>query len=84
MYDERGKKMFEIFDNNQNKLTCKVLFTFNKNNKNFIVYSDQEDEILASYFKIDGEKTIIYPITDDNDFDIIDEELEKRMKYDDK
>ena len=74
--------MFEIYDNNENKLNCEVLFTFNKNNKNFIVYNDQDGDILASYFETTGDKTTISPIKDENDFDLVDKELERRMNYD--
>ena len=72
--------MFEIYDKNNKKLNCEVLFTFSKDNKNFIVYNDQDDDVLASYFEINNDKTIIYPITNDADFDIVNEEIEKRLK----
>ena len=71
--------MFEIFDTDNKKINCKVLFTFSENYKNFLVYNDQNDDILASYFETNGELTRIFPITDDNDYDIVDRELEKRL-----
>ena len=71
--------MFEIFDIDNKKINCEVLFTFSENNKNFIVYNDQDNDILASYFETNGELTRIFPITDDNDYDIVDRELKKRM-----
>ena len=54
-----------------------MLFTFEKNNKQFIVYKDKDDDILSSYYKKDGDKLIIMPITDKTDYDIVDIELEK-------
>lgn len=71
--------MFNIYDINNKKIECEILFTFTKNNKNFIVYYDDEQEILASYYIINEDKTIISPITDDIDFDLVDEEINKRM-----
>ena len=33
---------------------------------------------MASFYKIENEKMIITPITDDKDFDIVDDEILKR------
>ena len=69
--------MIEIYNNNNQKIECEILFTFTKNNKSFIVYKDKEEDILASYYKIDEKNIIIEPILDDEDYSIVDEELEK-------
>lgn len=69
--------MIEVYDINNQKIKCELLFTFEKNNKNFIVYKDSEDEILASYYKKEEDKLIIMPITDEQDYDLVDIELEK-------
>ena len=69
--------MIEIYDNNNNKIECEILFTFNNSNKSFIVYRDKEDDILASYYKKEGENILIEPILDDTDYSLVDEELEK-------
>lgn len=69
--------MIEIYNNNNEKVKCELLFTFEKNNKRFVIYQDEEDEILASYYIIKNDKMIIMPITDDKDYDIVDIELEK-------
>ena len=69
--------MIEIYDNNKNKFNCEILFTFDDNNKSFIVYEDEEDNILASYYKIEDDKMIITPITDDKDYDIVDKKLQE-------
>lgn len=74
--------MFQIYDKSGKKIDCEIIFTFTQNNKNFIVYYDEDDDILASYYKQENDKTIIFPITDDNDFDLVDKEIEKRMKDD--
>lgn len=69
--------MIEIYDINNQKINCELLFTFEKNNKNFIVYKDNEDDILSSYYKNEEDKLIIMPITDEADYDLVDIELEK-------
>lgn len=69
--------MVEVYDINCQQIKCELLFTFEKNNKNFIVYKDKEDDILASYYKKDGDKFIIMPITEEEDYDLVDIELEK-------
>ena len=69
--------MIEINNNNNQKISCEILFTFNKNNKSFIVYKNNEHDILASYYKTEGDKTIISPIINDEDYDLVDKELEK-------
>ena len=69
--------MIEIYDDNKNKFNCEILFTFDDYNKSFIVYEDEEDNILASYYKIEDDKMIITPITDDKDYDIVDKKLQE-------
>lgn len=69
--------MIEVYDINNKVIKCELLFTFEKNNKNFIVYMDSDDNILSSYYKkLDG-KFIIMPIDDEEDYDLVDAELEK-------
>ena len=69
--------MIEVYDINNQKIKCELLFTFEKDNKKFLVYKDKQDDILASYYKKEDDKLIITPITDDADYDIVDIELEK-------
>ena len=69
--------MIEVYDINNQKIKCEFLFTFEKDNKKFLVYKDKQDDILASYYKKEDDKLIIMPITDDADYDIVDIELEK-------
>ena len=75
--------MIEIFDKNNRKLECEVLFAFEDNNKQFIVYMDNEDDILASYYQIEDDKLIITPIINDLDYDIVDKYLEEWWKQND-
>ena len=74
--------MIEVFDINNKLIKCELLFTFEKNHKHFIVYKDNEDDILASYYKKLGDKLIIMPITDDEDYNLVDIELEKWWSQD--
>lgn len=69
--------MIEVYDINNQKIKCELLFTFEKDNKKFLVYKDKQDDILASYYKKEDDKLIIMPITNDADYDIVDIELEK-------
>lgn len=75
--------MIEIYDKNNKKLECEILFTFKDNNKQFIVYMDNEEDILSSYYDINDDKLIITPITSDEDFDIVDKYLEEWWKQND-
>lgn len=69
--------MIEIYDMDHGRIMCEVLFTFEKNNKKFVVYKDKDEEILASYYKEEDGKLIVEPILLDDDYDIVDLELEK-------
>ena len=69
--------MIEIYDTNNKQIKCEFLFTFTKDNKNFVVYKDQEDDILSSYYKEEDNKLIIMPITDEEDYDLVDIEIAK-------
>lgn len=75
--------MIEVYNENNEKIKCEVLFTFKKDNKQFIVYMDNEDDILTSYYKIDDNKLIITPITKEEDYDIVDKHLEEWWKQND-
>ena len=70
--------MFKVYDIDNKEIECELLFRFEKNNKNFIVYLDSDENILASYYEIRDDKLIISPINDEKDFDIVDEEITKR------
>lgn len=57
--------MFNLYDEDGNTVECECLFTFDDAGKKFIVYHDNDDNILASFYKVEGDKMIISPIIDD-------------------
>lgn len=69
--------MFNLYDKDGNRFECECLFTFDRDGKNFIVYNDRDNNILASFYEMDGDKMVISPISDDRDFDIVDKALEE-------
>lgn len=73
--------MFEVYDINGNAIECELLFTFTENGKNFIVYLDNSENILASFYEVRDDKLVLSPITDEEDFDIVDKEIMKRRNY---
>lgn len=75
--------MIEIYDKNNKKLECEILFTFKDNSKQFIVYIDKEEDILSSYYEREDDKLIIRPIISDEDYDIVDKYLEEWWKQND-
>lgn len=74
--------MIELHTKDNEIFKCDILFTFYENEKNFIVFLDDEEEILASYYDIDGDKLLISPIMNDDDFDIVDREIQRRIGND--
>lgn len=74
---------FEILDKLGKKIECNVIGTFESNNKNFILYTDgtevkEEKEVYASLYKLnDDNSMILLPITDENDWDLVDKYLEE-------
>lgn len=54
-----------------------IMDKFTKNNKNFIIYVEEDKEdIYASLYELVNNKINIIPIVDDTDYDIVDEYLE--------
>lgn len=68
--------MFKIFNENNEIVECEVLHMFSKDGKDYIVYVDNEGDVLASFCEIKDNRLIISKISDDLDFDIVDKELE--------
>ena len=53
-----------------------IIDKFNKENKDFIILKeDGSDEIYASFYEINDDKLKIIPITNDKDYDLVDEYL---------
>ena len=75
--------MIEVYYKDNIKLECEVLFTFDSNNKQFIVYMDEEENILSSFYEIKDNKIILTPITNELDYDIVDKYLEEWWKQND-
>ena len=71
--------MIELHTVDNEVFKCNILFTFYENNKNFIVFMDQEEDILATYYDVDDDKLIISPILSDEDFNIVDREINRRV-----
>lgn len=71
--------MIELHTVDNEVFKCNILFTFYENDKNFIVFMDQEEEILATYYDVDDDKLLISPILSDEDFNIVDREIERRI-----
>lgn len=70
--------MFKVYDSYSNIIECEILFTFEENNKKYIVYLDEFENILASFYEVKENKLILIPIRDDEDFDRVDREILKR------
>ena len=71
--------MIELHTRDNEVFKCDILFTFYENEKNFIVFMDEDDEVLASYYDIEDDKLMISPILSDEDFDIVDREIDRRV-----
>lgn len=68
---------FNIIDNNGVIKKYVILEKFNKNNKNYIIYKEEnKDDLYAALYEIINETIKIIPITNDQDYDIVDEYLE--------
>lgn len=70
--------MFQIQDQSGNIIHCELLFMFQKENKNYIVYIDEDENILSSFYKQENNTITIFPITLEEDFRIVEEELKRR------
>lgn len=67
-----------FIETNGQKVKCKIHFAFNKNNINYIVYTDYVDEFLASRYKIENNNIVIKPIETEEEWNIIDKEISER------
>ena len=52
-----------------------------KGNKQYVVYKDSLDEISASILGTDGDDIAFYPINTDEEWDLVERELERRNIY---
>lgn len=72
---------FNVINENGIKVDCDVIGMFVHDNKNFIIYTDNnmvdnEKEVFASLYKLDGNNMLLLPITSDSDWDLVDKYLE--------
>ncbi len=82
---ENTSNEFEIFNENGDKVKCKVLFTFesDETNKNYIVYTDNTyDEagnrkVYASTYNPKDESPILGPIETEKEWKIIENILDR-------
>ena len=64
-------------------INCEMFLTFEKNNNNFIVYTDHvldhegEERLLASKYKLENGKVVLLGELTDDEYDIVDKEMEK-------
>jgi len=71
---------FEVKNNNGEMVLCQILHTFNKNNINYIIYTDFETDnedninVLASRYKIEDNQMILEEIKNDDEWELIDSE----------
>jgi len=73
---------FSVYDEKGNRVACDVIGMFSRENKNFIIYTDneyveEEKEVLASLYKIENNQMILMPIIDETDWDLVDRYLEE-------
>ena len=64
--------------NNLGKLEdCYIVDSFNKDDKNFVIYKcENSSDLYADLYEIIDDKIKIIPITDKTDYDIVDRYLE--------
>lgn len=57
----------------------KILFKFNIGECNYVAYLNENDEISASKLIIDNDKAHLEVITDDNEWEQVEKEIDKRL-----
>ena len=72
---------FNVINTNGEKISCDVIGMFVHDGKNFIIYTDNEitdgeKEVYSALYRLDGNNMILLPITDENDWDLVDKYLE--------
>lgn len=68
---------FKIINEKGIQETYIIIDRFEKNNKNFIIYQEENgNEIYASFYELVNDKMKIIEIEKDEDYDIVDEYLE--------
>lgn len=76
---------FEIKRENNQVIPCEAFFTFENNNINYVVYTDNKKDqngdydILASRYEIKNGKVILSNIETEEEFDLVDKMIEEKM-----
>lgn len=77
------EEYFEVINETGEKVLLEKLHTFSHNGTNYIIYTDystnEDDEIavLASKYIIKDKEMQLFPIDNDNEWDLVDKEWEK-------
>ena len=64
------------------KINCEMFYTFEKNNNNYMVYTDHvidesgEERLLAAKYTIENDKIILNDNLSTEEYDMIDKEME--------
>ncbi|MDD2392280.1 MAG: DUF1292 domain-containing protein [Bacilli bacterium] len=75
---------FTVKGDNGEEIKCDILFTFENDNKNYVVYTDnttdEEGElvVLASLYTLEDDNIILEEIKTDAEWDLVDEKLEEK------
>lgn len=75
---------FTVKGDNGEEIKCDIFFTFENDNKNYVVYTDnttdEEGElvVLASLYTLEDDNIILEEIKTDAEWDLVDEKLEEK------
>ena len=68
---------FNVIDNNGNVKNYTIIEKFTKNNKNYLIYKEEnKEDLYAALYEIVNETIKLIPIENDEDYDVVDEYLE--------
>lgn len=68
---------FNVIDNNGNVKNYIIIEKFIKNNKNYLIYQEEnKEDLYAALYEIVNETIKLIPIENDKDYDVVDEYLE--------
>ena len=69
--------VFNYMDNNGVLHEYNIIARFNKNNKNYMIYSETgSEEIYADLYEVIDNKIKIIPISNEEDYSVVDDYLE--------
>ena len=68
---------FNVIDNKGNVKNYTIIEKFTKNNKNYLIYQEEnKEDLYAALYEIVNETIKIIPIENDKDYNVVDEYLE--------